>query len=221
MATTVTCIDRTALILLRVDVCVKNSPRHPPPVPPSRRPRLRRHVFLPRLGREVEVEVEVQEEGAGGSSSHGFGASLRECGFHRLTAPSSFPVSLRRPPGVCESRPARCLLAALRWLSVVLCTCLGRLAAQSVEARPRVCRRLAALCATRRLGRERRPKTVPEDGSRTSEQRETKDFRCVFSPVLSAAAHVPVSVRAARESSKPVKREYLGVCVSRNAGAPM
>ena len=34
---------------------VKNSLRHPLPVPPSRRPRLGRHVFLPRLGREVEV----------------------------------------------------------------------------------------------------------------------------------------------------------------------
>ena len=47
---------------------VKNSPRHPLPAPPSRRPRLGRHVSLPRLGREVEVEHCCRSRSRVGSS---------------------------------------------------------------------------------------------------------------------------------------------------------
>ena len=55
-------------LLLDKVASVKNSLRHPLPVPPSRRPRLGRHVFLPRLGREVEVEHCCRSRSRVGSS---------------------------------------------------------------------------------------------------------------------------------------------------------
>ena len=42
--------------------------------------------------RAEDIVTEVGKKAGKDESSHGFGASLRECGFHRLTARHSFLI---------------------------------------------------------------------------------------------------------------------------------